>query len=174
MKYKDALRISMEHLAEDERTIFLGYNVLRGSRAYGTLNGVPKEKCLETPLAENLMVGLAAGLSLDGFRPVVFFERHDFLLNASDAIVNYVSKIKELSRNQFKMPILIRATIGGTKPFYPGPQHTQDFTQSFREMVSFPVITLKNTGQILDEYKHFGNSENPVMMVEWRDLYDSE
>src|SRR3989344_5918500 len=112
MKYQEAIKHWMEKLAQDEKVIFLGYNIKYGSKAYGTLKDVPKEKLIETPLAENLMVGLAVGLALEGFKPVLFFERHDFILVAMDALVNHLDKIERMSHGEFKPVVLIRAIVG--------------------------------------------------------------
>lgn len=161
-------------LARDERAIFLGYNVLHGSRAYGTLTEVPVAQCLETPVAENLMAGLAIGMSLTGYRPVLFYERHDFVLNALDAIVNHLDKIESMSQGQFKTPVIIRATVGGSVPLHPGPQHTQDFTVAFRSMVKFPVLELKTPAEVLAAYHLAATLDSPIMLVEHRDLYDLE
>jgi len=164
----------MQELATDPRTVFLGYNVLYGSRAYGTLTGVPKEMCLETPVAENLMAGLAMGLALTGSRPVLFYERHDFVLNALDAIVNHLDKLEELSRGQFKAPVIIRATVGGTMPLHPGPQHIQDFTEAFRAMLKFPVLDLRSAAEVTAAYQQARQLDSPILLVERRDLYDGE
>lgn len=172
MKYRDAIKQAMEELAGDQRTIFLGYNVLYGSRAYGTLTGVPNEQCLETPVAENLMAGLAIGMSLAGYRPVLFFERHDFVLNALDGIVNHLDKIEAMSQGQFKTPVIIRATVGGRVPLHPGPQHTQDFTQAFKGMLSFPVLDLTTPAEVVAAYRRAAELDSPIMLVERRDLYD--
>jgi len=172
MKYRDAIKQAMEALAQDQRTVFLGYNVLYGSRAYGTLNGVPKSMCIETPVAENLMAGLAIGMSLTGSRPVLFYERHDFVLNALDAIVNHLDKIESMSQGQFKTPVIIRATVGGSEPLHPGPQHTQDFTEAFRSMLSFPVLDLTTPAEVVAAYETAARLDSPIMLVERRDLYD--
>ncbi|GAB1353535.1 hypothetical protein MASR1M12_22710 [Erysipelotrichia bacterium] len=172
MKYRNAIINAMTKLASDKQTIFLGYNVLYGSRAYGTLAHVPAEQCLETPVAENLMVGLAIGMSLAGYRPVVFFERHDFILNALDGIVNHLDKIESMSHGQFKTPVIIRATVGGRTPLNPGPQHTQDFTEAFRSMLSFPVLDLTTPSEVMGAYETVLNCDSPIMLIERRDLYD--
>ena len=152
----------------------MGYNVKYGSQAYGTLTTIQKEKKLETPLAENLMVGLAIGLSLEGFRPVIFFERHDFILNAMDCIINHLSKIEIMSKQQFKCPVIIRAVVGATKPLNPGPQHTQDFTKVLKDYVSFPVYELNTPKDVLKYYNLAKKSKGPIIMIEKRDLYDTE
>ncbi len=174
MTYREAIKEAMQELAGDPPPVFLGYNALDGSRAYGTLNGVPKEMCLETPVAENLMAGLAMGLAVTGFRPVLFYERHDFVLNALDAIVNHLDKMEPLSRGQFKLPVIIRATVGGTVPLHPGPQHIQDFTEAFRSMLNCPVLDLRSAADVVAGYRQARELDSPVILVERRDLYDCE
>lgn len=95
--YKGELSRAMGQLATDPKVCFLGYGIKYG-RAMSTLSGVSEEQLIETPVAENLMVGLAIGLALKGRRPVVFIERCDFLLNALDAIVNHLDKIEKIGR----------------------------------------------------------------------------
>ena len=174
LKYKDAIKQSMRMLAKDKRTIFIGYNVNFGSRVYGTLTDIPKSKCLETPLAENLMTGIAIGMSLEGFKPVLIFERHDFILNALDQIVNHLDKMEKMSDGQFKPKVIIRAIVGAKKPLYPGLQHTQNYTKALKMMVSFPIIELKRTNEIIQFYRMAKRIKKPIMLVEYRDLYDRE
>ena len=78
INYKEAMIKSMDELSR-EGAIFIGYNVKYGD-AIGTLKNVPDNQKLETPVAENLMSGLAIGMSFEGFKPVIYFERHDFCL----------------------------------------------------------------------------------------------
>ena len=63
MTYRDELTLAMDNLAADKATRFIGYGVKIGGRALGTLKNVPDAQLIETPVAENLMVGLATGLS---------------------------------------------------------------------------------------------------------------
>ena len=174
MKYKEAVKQAMEDLAKDQKFIFLGYNVNYGSRGNGTLKDIPKDRCLETPLAENLMSSVAIGMSLEGFRPVVIIERHDFILNALDSIVNHADKFERLSKGQFRVPVIYRAIIGAKKPLDPGLQHTQDFTKAIREMVTFPVVELKSSRQILEEYEKAKHIDHPILFIERKDNYDDE
>lgn len=172
MKYKDALKESMKMLAQDKNTIFLGYNLNFGSQAYGTLNNINLSQRLETPVAESLMIGLATGMALEGYRPVVFFERHDFVLNALDGIVNHLDKIESMSNGQYNLPVIIRATVGSKMPLHPGPQHIQNFTKAFKEMVNFPIYEPNNTKEVLEVYKSIKSIKNPVMIIEKKELYE--
>ena len=174
MTYKEQLTLAMDNLAADKATRFIGYGVKIGGRALGTLKNVPDAQLIETPVAENLMVGLATGLSLAGLRPVVFIERMDFILNALDAIVNHLGAAKTISRGQFRPAAILRVVVGNRrKPLYTGPTHVQDFTPAIRLMVDFPVVRLTEPHQIAPAYfeahegLHCGRS---TMLVEHKDL----
>jgi len=174
VKYKDALKESMEMLAEDEKTIFVGYDVGCGVRMYGTLNNVSKSKCLETPVAENLMTDLAIGLALEGFKPVLCFQRCDFILIALDAIINHLYKIESMSQGQFKAPVIIRVVVGSKVPIDAGPQHTQDFSHIFKNVSSFPIYEPSNAHEVITAYEKAKNTKTSIIIIERKDLYEAE
>lgn len=172
--YKEQLALAMENLASDQAVRFIGYGVKIGGRALGTLRNVPDRQLVETPVAENLMVGLATGMSLAGLRPLVFIERMDFILNALDAIVNHLAAADKISRGQFRPAAILRVVVGNRhKPLYTGPTHVQDFTEAIGQMVNFPVVRLTDPAQIAPAYfeayegLHCGRS---TMLVEHKDL----
>src|SRR3989344_53299 len=175
MKYQEAIKKSMEMIAEDEKSVFIGYNISYGSKAYGTLKDIPDSKKIETPVTENLMMGLAMGMSLEGFRPIVFFERHDFMLIALDAIVNHLDKFEVMSNGQYKLPVIIRATVGSKKPLDPGPQHTKDHSEILKNIVKYiKDYEPKTPKEILEIYEKIRNTDSPVIIIERRDLYNIE
>jgi hypothetical protein len=164
MKFKDAVTQGMTELGE-EGAIFIGYSLIPGD-AMGTLKNVPDDQKIETPVAENLMVGLAIGMSFEGFKPVVYFERHDFMLVAADAIGNHIDKIERISHGEFKVPIILKTVVDDGGLFYSGPTHSQNFTRLFREMVDFPVLEPLSSEEALEMYRYAKDSEGPVMIVE--------
>ena len=172
--YKEALTAAMVNLAEDPKIRFVGYGVKIGGRAHGTLKTVPDAQLVETPVAENLMVGLAIGMSLAGLRPVVFIERFDFILNALDAIVNHLDKIGSMSRGQFKPAVILRVVVGNKeKPFFTGATHTQDFTVAVEQMVRFPVQNLLTEEEVTNYYYRARLSQQrgqSTMLIEYKDL----
>lgn len=169
LSYKDAMQLCMTELGH-AGAIFIGYNVRNGN-AMGTLAGVNDKQKLETPVAENLMSGLAIGLSFEGFIPVVYFERHDFLLVAMDAIGNHIDKIERVSHGEFKVPVIIRAVTADAGPFYSGPTHSQDFTSVLKELVDFSVIDPKSGEEVIQTFRTAINSNKPVIVVERKSLY---
>lgn len=170
MTYKEAIIQSMKTVEKDSDAVFIGYNVKCG-KAGGTLEGISEDKLIETPVAENLMVGMAIGMSLNGKLPVVYFERFDFILNAMDALINHLDKIEDLSEGEFLPKVIIRCVVGGTKkPLYTGPTHTQDFSWMFSKC-SFPVLNCKTPDEILSAYSTAIKSNKSSMIVEYKDLY---
>ncbi len=172
MTYKQALIKAMLELAGNKRVRFLGYNTTCGPRMNGTLNKIPKSKCIEMPVAENLIMGLAMGMSLEGYRPVVCIERMDFLLVCADAIINHLDKLPKLSGGQFDFPVIIRTCVGHDKPLDPGMQHVQDFTSLFARYTSISVRVLGDVKSIVPTYRAAMNHESPSIIVEHRQLYD--
>lgn len=169
VSYKDAMALAMQQLGA-AGAVFIGYNTARGD-AMGTLKGIPKEQKLETPVAENLMSGLAIGMSFEGFLPVIYFERHDFMLVAMDAIGNHIDKIERISHGEFKVPLIIRAVAADGGPFYSGPTHSQDFTEVLKKLVSFPVLEPKNGVEVLNAFQGAVESGRPAVIIERKSLY---
>lgn len=168
ISYKDAVKHCMESFGD--KAIFIGYNVARGD-AMGTLKSIPASQKLETPVAENLMVGLGIGMSFEGFYPVVYFERHDFMMVAMDAIVNHVDKIERISHGKYKVPMLIRAVCADSGPFYSGPTHSQDFTECLKAVLSIPVLEPKNGSEMLAFVDAVHRSGRPGVIIERKSRY---
>jgi pyruvate/2-oxoglutarate/acetoin dehydrogenase E1 component len=175
MKYKEILTDMMGLLATNKDCRFIGYNVKYGSKANGTLKNIDDKQLIETPIAENLMVGMAIGMAIDGLRPVVYFERFDFIMNAMDAIVNHLDKIKTISNGEYDPKVIIRVNIGGTKkPLYTGITHTQDFTEAMIKLVTFPVVKLDTISKIQENYTIAAQWKSSMMLIEERDRFDEE
>jgi len=172
LKYKDAAFKAMTELG-NEGAIFIGYNVNNapGGNAMGTLKGVSDEQKLETPVAENLMAGLAIGMGFEGFIPVLYFERHDFMLVAMDAIVNHIDKIERISHGEYTVPVIIRAVTADGGPFYSGITHSQDFTNMLRTAVSFPVYDPVTGADLELAFKKARYSGRPAIIVERKSRY---
>jgi pyruvate/2-oxoglutarate/acetoin dehydrogenase E1 component len=121
------------------------------------------------------MAGLAIGLGLKGYKPIVFYERFDFVINALDAIVNHADKIGEMSRGQFKPAIIFRVVVGNrAKPLFTGITHCQNHAEAIRHLVSFPVIELTSADMIEPAYvraKSDLESGISTMLVELKDLW---
>ena len=169
INFKEAVTKAMTELS-DQGAIFIGYSLIPGD-AMGTLKNVPNTQKIETPIAENLMMGLAIGMSFEGFKPVVYFERHDFMLVAADAIVNHLDKIDRISLGEFKPSVILKTIVDDGGLFYSGPTHSQDFTKTFKTLVNFPVLVPETADEALDMYRFAMQNSGSTMIVEKKSLH---
>ena len=162
MTYKDELTKAMNLLAEDDRTIFLGQNIVYpGSIMSTSLQEVDNSRKIELPLIEDAQMGMSIGLSLEGFIPISIYPRIDFLIIAMNQLVNHLDKIEEMSCGQFKPKIIIRTAVGSTKPLYPGLQHCSDYTDVLKcALKNVDVIKLKKSKEVLPTYKKAIDNKN--------------
>jgi len=105
MKYVDELKRTMEWMAQQPKTLFVGQTVAGpGTFMYQTLRGLPKEKTLEMPINESFQMQFSIGLALAGFVPISVYPRQNFLLIATADMVNMLDKIPAIS--SFKPRVL--------------------------------------------------------------------
>jgi pyruvate/2-oxoglutarate/acetoin dehydrogenase E1 component len=165
----------MELLAQDSRTLFLGQAVkVAGTAMRETLKGVDQGKLIELPVEEEFQLGLSIGLAFRGHIPISVFPRWNFLLLATNQIVNHLDKLAELTGLSVPPKVIIRTGIGSTNPLHPGPQHTGDFTEAFRLMCkNIDIVRLDKKENIYDTYKHALMREDGVssLIIEWSDKY---
>lgn len=125
-RYRDALAEAMGLLAQSPKTLFIGQAVAYpGQAAYPTFEKVPMERRIELPVFEDFQVGMSFGLALEGYIPVSFFPRWDFLIAAANQLINHLDKAKWLGWDPH---VIIRTAVGWTTPHDQGPQHRQDYT----------------------------------------------
>lgn len=175
MTYKEALIESMTMLAMDDQFRAIGYGLLNQKGANGTLKMLPNEKVVECSVCEGLMGGMAQGMAMCGYKPLMFLERCDFALLALDSIVNHLDKCEEISRGEFVPCVIIRIVAGNrNRPLFTGPTHTQDFSDAFRLMLKMPVFSLKEPEEVLSAYKlaklRQDHKLGSTMLVEYKDL----
>ena len=175
-KYMDELTRSMEYLGKFDNTIFIGQSVeVAGTAMRNTLLNVDDSKLVEMPVDEDFQMGLATGMALTGLIPISIFPRWNFLLLATNQIVNHLDKLKEITQNKNPGKVIIRTGIGSVIPLHPGPQHTGDFTEAFRLMCSnLNIVRLDKTSVIFDEYQKAYERTDGVssLLIEWSDKYN--
>jgi len=156
MNYIEQTKKAMTWLGKQEKTFFLGQTVeYSGSPMFASLEDVPKKKKKEMPVAEDMQMGMSIGLALEGFIPISIFPRIDFLLCATNQLVNHLDKVRQMSHGEFSPGIIIRTQIGNTKPLDPGPQHCGDYYQMLkRGLKNVQVIKINNARNIMKEYKY--------------------
>ena len=175
-KYMDELTRSMEYLGKFDNTIFIGQSVeVAGTAMRNTLLNVDEGKLVEMPVDEDFQMGIATGMAITGLIPISIFPRWNFLLLATNQIVNHLDKLKEITQSKNPGKVIIRTGIGSVIPLHPGPQHTGDFTEAFKLMCpNLNIVRLDTTSMIFDEYQKAYERSDGIssLLIEWSDKYN--
>ena len=183
LKYKNEIIRSMEWLAKKDDTIFLGQAVIySGNAMYNTTKTVPEDKLVELPVFEDVQMGMSTGMAFEGFVPITSYPRFDFLICATNQLVNHLDKITIMSEGQFKPRVIIRTSIGSRIPLDAGEQHTQDHTQAYRNLLKrVDVVVLDESDDIFPAFKHAYERQPKskydslvTLIIEWGDHYNAK
>ncbi len=168
----------MNYLAKNERTIFLGQAVkVPGTSMSNTFKEINPNKLIELPVAEEMQMGIANGLAINGLIPVSVFPRWNFLLLAINQLINHLDKIKLMSNDGYKTKVIIRTGIGSEKPLHPQYQHVGDFTDAVKKMcTNIEIIKLNEVKDIFPSYKKALEREDgkSTIVVEYGDYYNEK
>ena len=183
LKYKNELIKSMEWLGDKDDTIFLGQAVkYSGNAMFNTTKTISDDKKIELPVFEDVQMGMSLGMALDGMVPITCYPRFDFLICATNQLVNHLDKISIISKGQFQPRIIVRTSIGSRVPLDAGEQHTQDHTLAFKNLLKrVEVVVLDESEDIFPAFKHAYERKPKskydslvTLIVEWGDHYNAK
>jgi pyruvate/2-oxoglutarate/acetoin dehydrogenase E1 component len=178
LTYKSELVRAMNYIGQLKNSLFVGQAVrVPGTAMSGTLEGIDKTKLIEFPVEEDLQMGYTIGLAMNGFLPVSIFPRWNFLILATNQIVNHLDKLKEMMDVPVPPKVIIRTGIGAENPMHPGPQHTGDFTEAFKIMApNIEIVRLDEPQEIFPAYKKAADRTDGVssLLIEWGDFYGTK
>lgn len=110
----DALKVAMRR---DKGVLVFGEDVGPKGGVFLATEGLTKEfgkeRCFDTPLSEDGIVGAAIGMALNGLKPVAEIQFQDFIFPAFDQIVSEAAKFRYRSGGQYTVPMVIRTPYGG-------------------------------------------------------------
>ena len=128
LTFGEAIREALaEEMRRDPRVVLLGEDVAEAGTPFKVLKGLVKEfgtgRVVDTPISEAGFTGLAVGAAMAGMRPVVDIMFGDFLALIMDQLANQAAKIHYMSGGKWKVPMVVRATMGATRRS--AAQHSQ-------------------------------------------------
>ena len=169
---QDALRIA---LREDPGVVVLGEDVGRAGGVFRVTEGLQAEfgetRVVDTPLAENGIVGGAIGMALYGLKPVVEIQFVDFIYPAFDQIVSELAKMRWRSAGQYACPVIVRAPYGGG--IKGGLYHSQSPEAYFCHTAGLTVVIPSTPSDAKGLLLAALAGEDPVIFLEPKRLYRS-
>jgi pyruvate/2-oxoglutarate/acetoin dehydrogenase E1 component len=168
-------RVLASELAANRRAVVMGETVrLAGSSGvlYGLYDRFGPSQVIETPVSENGIFGVALGLALAGFRPIVEIYSADFLLAVANEIIGDMCKWRQQQARPGPMPIVIRGCMGPNAKGGLGPEHSQSMEPYFHHAPGLVIVTPGTPRDMAGLLRASLRSPDPVLFFEHRRVYD--
>ena len=177
LTYAKALNLALrEEMTRDERVFVYGEEVAKWGGSFtvtqGLLDEFGERRVLDTPIAEEGIIGLGIGAAMAGLRPVAEIMTINFILLAMDQIVNHMAKLRYMSGGQVSVPLVIRTPGGGGLSM--GAQHSQSLESFFIHVPGLVVLAPSTPYDAKGLLKSAIRSPNPVIFIEHESIYSTK
>lgn len=171
--YMEAVASAVYEQMQANKSVFLlGEDVEPPyGNAFMMFRGADKKlwpRFINTPIAENAIVGALVGMAAEGMRPIGEMQFNDFAASAFDQIVNNAAKLRY--RTGICAPFVLRMPWGGLRRA--GPYHSQDTIPWFHRAFGLKIVA-PSTPHDARALFHAAMAENedPVLFYEHIALY---
>jgi len=172
--FAQAIREALaEEMRRDTRVCILGEDVAEAGTPFKVLSGLVEEfgaeRVVDTPISEAGFTGIAVGGAMTGLRPVVDIMFGDFITLTMDQMVNQAAKIHYMSGGKWKVPMVMRTTLGATRRS--AAQHSQSLHAWFSHVPGLKVVLPSTPYDAKGLLKTAIRDDNPVVFFEDKMMY---
>lgn len=162
-----------EELARNPRIVMWGEDIAdpKGG-VFGVTRGLMGafgDRVTNSPLAEASIAGVAGGMAIAGYKPIVEIQFADYLWPAALQLRDEIPTVRWRSGGVWTCPVVVRIAVGGY--IKGGPWHSTCVESFFSHIpgwrVAFPSCAEDAKGLI----KAAARSEDPVVFLEHKGLY---
>lgn len=163
-----------EELAHNERMVVYGQDVAGGkggvfTATRGLSDRFGPQRVFNAPLAEASIIGTAIGLALCGWRPVVEIQFSDYIWTGMMQLRDELAGLRYRSNNDWTVPIVVRAPVGGY--IRGGPYHSQSIDGTFAHIPGLRIAYPSNAADAKGLLKAACRMADPVLFLEHKGLY---
>jgi pyruvate dehydrogenase E1 component beta subunit len=163
-------------LKSDERVLVFGEDVGPLGGVFRVTDGLTRDfgeqRCFDTPLAEAGIVGMAVGMAMGGFRPVVEMQFDAFAYPAFEQIASHVAKMRNRTRGRLSLPMVIRIPFAGG---IGGVEHHCDASEAYyAHTPGLKVVTPATPDDAYWLLRDAIDDPDPVIFLEPKKLYWSK
>jgi pyruvate/2-oxoglutarate/acetoin dehydrogenase E1 component len=167
--FAEAIREALaEEMRRDSSVFIIGEDVAEAGTPFKVLLGLAQEfgvgRVIDTPISEPGFTGIAVGAAMTGMRPVVDIMFGDFITLTMDQMVNQAAKIHYMSGGRFKVPMVMRTTLGATRRS--AAQHSQSLHALFSHIPGLKVVLPSTPYDAKGLLKSAIRDDNPVAFFE--------
>ena len=177
LTYRDAVaRGIAQEMERDDRVVLIGEDVAGAGGVFKTTAGLlerfgPK-RVIDTPIAEQAILGAAMGAAMTGLRPVAEIMFSDFFAVCWDLVVNQMAKARYMTNGQVTLPLVIKSGNGGGLRF--GAQHSQSIENWAMAVPGLKVVTPSTPLDVVGLMAAAVRCDDPVLFFEHKGLYSSK
>ena len=174
ISYAHAILEAQQYLLKKHKDfIIMGQGVTSPWYVGATMTNLNKEypdRIIETPVCENASTSIAFGASLAKLKTLIVHPRMDFMLYATDAIVNQAAKWSGMFGEKIDSPFTVRSIINrGNEQ---GAQHSQSLQSWFVHVPGIHVVTPYSPLDARDLLISSVLNNEPTIYIDDRWLYE--
>src|SRR6202795_1480774 len=174
LTFAQAVREALaEEMRRDSRVCILGEDVAEAGTPFKVLSGLVEEfgaeRVMDTPISEAGFTGIGVGAAMTGLRPVVDIMFGDFLTLTMDQMVNQAAKVHYMSGGHWKVPMVLRTTLGASRRS--APQHSQSLHAWPSHIPGLKVVLPSTPYDAKGLMKTAIRDDNPVIFFEDKMMY---
>jgi acetoin:2,6-dichlorophenolindophenol oxidoreductase subunit beta len=174
LTFAQAVREALaEEMRRDARVCIFGEDVAEAGTPFKVLSGLVeefgRERVLDTPISEAGFTGMGVGAAMTGLRPVVDIMFGDFLTLTMDQLVNQAAKVHYMSGGTWKVPMVLRTTLGATRRS--AAQHSQSLHAWLSHVPGLKVAMPSTPYDAKGLLKTAIRDDNPVVFFEDKMMY---
>lgn len=176
MTYAEGIRSAFAYLLKTYPNVFaIGQGLWSPWYVGASMTDLDKEfgreRVIDSPVSELATTGAALGASLFGYRPIVIHPRIDFMLLATDQIVNQAAKWRHMLGGQAGPAMVVRGIVnrGGEQ----GAQHSQALHAWFAHIPGLRVVMPATATDARDLLISACLCDDPVLYIDDRWLYET-
>ena len=164
-----------QEMARDEKVLIFGEDVGKNGGVFRATQGLfdkyGEDRVSDTPLAESGIGGMAFGLAIQGFRPVMEIQFFGFVFEVMDSIVGQISRTNYRMGGKQPMPVVIRSPFGGgvATP----EMHADSLEGLMAQSPGLKVVIPSNPYDAKGLMTAAIRDEDPVVFLEHMKLYRS-
>src|SRR6266571_8525031 len=169
LTFGDAIKEAIaQEMRRDPRVVLMGEDVAEAGTAFKVLTVLVdefgKDRIIDTPISEAGFTGLGVGAAMTGMRPIVDIMFGDFLTLVMDQLGNQAAKIHYMSGGKWRVPLVVRATLGATRRS--GAQHSQSLHAWPSHIPGLKVVVPSTPYDAKGLMKTAIRDDNPVVFFE--------
>ncbi|QFT57022.1 alpha-ketoacid dehydrogenase subunit beta [Microbulbifer sp. THAF38] len=160
-------------MQRDPKVVVFGEDVGLNGGVFRATDGLQArfgcERVLDTPLAENMIAGIAIGMATQGLRPVAEFQFMGFIYPALDQILSHAARYRNRTRGRLSCSVVYRAPYGGG---IHAPEHHSESTEAlFAHIPGLRLVVPSSPARAYGLLLAAIRDPDPVVFLEPKRIY---